>query len=155
VLNDLLKRDIKVGRIQVSAALKADIAPNPVDRGKTIEAFKQFNESTYLHQVVARQEDGSLKRYPDLPEALMDARNNDTREWRSHFHVPLFMKDYGVLQSTQSDIEKVLSLQKEKPFSSYLEVETYTWEVLPKETRLPITESIARELQWVQARLEE
>jgi hypothetical protein len=75
--------------------------------------------------------------------------NAMTREWRSHFHVPLFVEDYGALQSTQSDIEKVLSVQKTKPFAPYLEVETYTWEVLPKELRLPLKESIVRELQWV------
>lgn len=149
VLTELEFQQIKVGRIQISAALKADMAPNPVDRDRTVAAFKQFNESTYLHQVVARQEDGSLKRYPDLPEALADARNINTREWRSHFHVPLFVEDYGVMQSTQSDIVNMLSLHKQKRFSEFLEVETYTWEVLPKEMRLPLTESIVRELAWV------
>ena len=155
VLNELAMQGIKVGRIQVSAALKADLAPNPVDRGKVVEAFRQFNESTYLHQVVARQEDDSLKRYPDLPEALDDAKHPTTREWRSHFHVPLFVRDYGVLQSTQADIQKVLSLQTRKQFSSYMEVETYTWEVLPDKLRLPLKESIVRELQWVQSLLKE
>lgn len=149
VIRELEIQEIKVGRIQISAALKGDMAPNPVDRGKTADAFRQFNESTYLHQVVARQEDDTLKRYPDLPEALQDVQNAATREWRSHFHVPLFVEDYGVLQSTQSDIKKVLAVQKTKPFSRYLEVETYTWEVLPKELRLPLKESIVRELQWV------
>lgn len=149
VLAELEKNNINVGRIQISAALKGDIAPNPVDRGKVVSAFAQFNESTYLHQVVARQEDGTLQRYPDLPEALTDANNLLTREWRSHFHVPLFVEDYGALQSTQADIETVLQLQKKKPFSKFMEVETYTWEVLPDKLRLPLEESIVRELQWV------
>ena len=153
MIRELDMQEIKVGRIQISAALKADMAPNPVDRGKTVEAFRQFNESTYLHQVVARQEDGSFIRYPDLPEALQDANAASTREWRSHFHVPLFVKDYGLLQSTQADIEKVLSIQKTKPFSPFMEVETYTWEVLPDKLRLPMKESIVRELQWVIALL--
>ncbi len=153
ILKELELQHIKVGRIQISAALKADIAPNPIDRGKTVDAFRQFNESTYLHQVVARQENGSLRRYPDLPEALADANDPRTREWRSHFHVPLFSEDYGALQSTQSDIVKVLQLQREKPFSDFLEVETYTWEVLPKEMRLPLKDSIGRELEWVKAKL--
>lgn len=151
ILAELQLQQIKVGRIQISAALKADMAPNPIDRDKTIAAFKEFNESTYLHQVVARQEDGSLKRYPDLPEALADARDVNTREWRSHFHVPLFVEDYGVMQSTQSDIATVLSIHKQKPISEFLEVETYTWEVLPTEMRLPLKESIVRELEWVKS----
>ncbi len=155
VLDGLASNGIQVGRIQISAALKADMAPNPVDRSRAVDAFRQFNESTYLHQVVARQEDGSLVRYPDLPEALGNAKEAGTREWRSHFHVPLFVKDYGVLQSTQSDIQKVLSIQKKKPFSRYMEVETYTWEVLPEKLRVPLKESIVRELQWVDALLKE
>jgi len=149
VISKLAHHGIKIGRIQISAALKGDIAPNPVDRGKVVSAFRLFNESTYLHQVVARQEDGSFKRYPDLPEALEDANNSLTREWRSHFHVPLFVEDYGALQSTQEDIRRVLALQRQKHLSQFLEVETYTWEVLPEKLRLPLKESIVRELQWV------
>lgn len=140
---------IRIGRFQVSAALKADIAPNPIDREMTIRAFRAFDESTYLHQVVARQDDGTLLSYPDLPEALKDAHNIGTREWRSHFHVPLFISDYGVLKSTQDDILKVLALYRENPRTPWLEVETYTWEVLPESMRLPIRESIVRELRWV------
>ncbi len=153
ILGELEMQSIRVGRVQVSAALKADMAPNPADRSKTVEAFKPFNESTYLHQVVARMEDQRLKRYPDLPEALEDAGNPMTREWRSHFHVPLFIEDYGVLRSTQSDIVEVLKLLKAKRFAEFLEVETYTWEVLPEAMRLPLQDSIVRELQWVQRQL--
>ena len=153
-LQELESVGVKIGRFQVSAALKADMAPNPIDRDKVIEAFKPFNESTYLHQVVARQEDGSQLSYPDLPEALADARNIGTREWRSHFHAPLFVSDYGVLQSTQNDILEVLRFQRERQRTAWLEVETYTWEVLPRQMRLPIDESIMRELQWVQTALE-
>jgi hypothetical protein len=116
-----------------------------------IDAFRQFNESTYLHQVVARQENGTLQRYPDLPEALSDAGNAMTREWRSHFHVPLFVEDYGALQSTQADIRKMLAVHKAEPVSPFMEVETYTWEVLPANLRLPLKDSIARELEWVLA----
>lgn len=155
VLKELDAKNIKVGRIQISAALKGDMAPNPIDRGKVVDAFRQFNESTYLHQVVARQEDGSFNRYPDLPEALEDANNALAREWRSHFHVPLFVEDYGALQSTQSDIQQVLAIQKQNRFSSFMEVETYTWEVLPSKLRLPLKESIVRELQWVTRLLSE
>jgi hypothetical protein len=152
IIEELEAQSIKVGRIQISAALKADIAPNPTNREKAMKAFQQFNESTYLHQVVARLEDGTFKRYPDLPEALDDMNNALTREWRSHFHVPIFIGDYGVLHSTQADIEEVLNLLKEKTFCEYLEVETYTWEVLPQEMRVPMVDSIVRELDWVVGR---
>jgi len=149
VVRQLKERKIKVGKIQISAALKATMPDEQLKREPVIKAFRQFDESTYLHQVVARQADGSLKRYPDLPEALNDGNNASTREWRSHFHVPLFVQDYGLLKSTQDDIRTVLSIQREQPFTNHLEVETYTWEVLPDALKAPLSESIIREMEWV------
>ncbi|MEQ8533320.1 MAG: xylose isomerase, partial [Imperialibacter sp.] len=148
VVSKLNASGIKTGKIQISAALKAPMALR-AGRNPVIVAFKGFNESTYLHQVVARTQNDGFKRYPDLPEALANADNQDIKEWRSHFHVPLFVEDYGVLKSTQEDIVKVLDLQKAKPFTHHLEIETYTWEVLPDGLKLPIDESIVREMKWV------
>ena len=140
---------IKTGKIQISAALKAILPENVADRNNYIHAFKKFNEPVYLHQVIARKKDGKLSSYPDLDPALADALNPDVVEWRAHFHVPLFVSSYGVLQSTQADIEKVLSIHDRNMFTFHLEIETYTWEVLPDDMRLPIHESIIREMQWV------
>ena len=149
----LTQKDIRVGKIQVSAALKALMPADPEKRKRVIAAFEQFNESTYLHQVLARQKNGELKKYRDLPEALQQAGDPSTAEWRSHFHVPLFVETYGVLQSTQQDIVNVLNLHKQKSFTRHLEIETYTWDVLPDALKLPMAESIIRELQWVTSSL--
>jgi hypothetical protein len=149
VVRQLREKKIKVGKIQISAALKAIMPDRPADRELVVKSFRQFNESTYLHQVVARMADGSFNHYPDLPEALNDASNPSTKEWRSHFHVPLFIQDYGLLKSTQDDIREVLSIQCKQPFTQYLEVETYTWEVLPDALKVPLSESIIREMEWV------
>lgn len=148
-VQQLRELGIRVGKIQLSAALKAVLSKDEGQRAAVTQTFQQFNEPVYLHQVVARQENGTLKRYADLPDALADANNAATTEWRAHFHVPLFIENYGVLQSTQKDIEEVMALQKQQPFTSHLEVETYTWEVLPKEMQLPVNESIIRELEFV------
>ncbi|MGN6490833.1 MAG: metabolite traffic protein EboE [Agriterribacter sp.] len=140
---------IQTGKIQISAALKADMNADVSGRKPVIDAFSQFNESTYLHQVVARTNEGALIRYKDIPEAIQDAYAPSVAEWRAHFHVPVFIYEYGVLQSTQKDIEDVLKLHQQNPFTQHLEVETYTWEVLPEEIRLPQTQSIIREMKWV------
>jgi len=149
VVRQLREKKIKTGKIQISAALKAEMPADKNKRDAVLQAFRQFNESTYLHQVVARETGSELKRYPDLPEALADADNAAAREWRSHFHVPLFVQDYGLLRSTQEDIQTVLALQSAAPFTQHLEVETYTWEVLPDALKLPLAESIVREMEWV------
>ena len=148
VLDKLKEYGLRVGKIQISAALKAQFPNDPAGRTAIRQAFEQFNEPTYLHQVVARSSDNTLMRFPDLPEALA-ALNDQHSEWRSHFHVPLFVADYGVLQSTQDDIVEVLKLQAERRFTNQLEVETYTWGVLPDDLKKELVDSIEREMKWV------
>lgn len=140
---------IRIGKIQISAALKADLPADTVNRQSVTQAFKSLVESTYLHQVVARQNDGQLLHYPDLPEALEHINQPEVAEWRTHFHVPLFVPSYGVLNSTQDAIREVLSILKKTPITRHLEVETYTWEVLPKDIQVGLAQSIIRELEWV------
>ncbi len=153
VIDELEAKGIKVGKIQISAALKADLPEGSGTRQGIREAFERFDEPTYLHQVVAKITGGNVIRYADLPEALGDFDNPLATQWRAHFHVPIFTQDYGLVQSTQSDIVEVLSIQKKKPFTNHLEAETYTWTVLPDEKKLPIGDSIARELNWVKEQL--
>ncbi len=149
IIQEVLKSGIKIGKIQISAALKGVMNKDILARQNIKESFAKFNEPTYLHQVVAKKNDGELLRYPDLPEALSDYDNPKVDEWRAHFHVPIFEEDFGSLQSTQKDIKEVLRVQKTKNFTNHLEVETYTWDVLPASLKLPLQESVTRELQWV------
>ncbi|MEO8961120.1 MAG: metabolite traffic protein EboE [Ginsengibacter sp.] len=153
-INLLAEKSIKVGKIQISAALKADMNSPEIKTESIKENFSRFNEPVYLHQVVARTKDGNLLRYPDLPEALNEKDNSLISEWRAHFHVPVFAKKFDLLSSTHDEIIEVLSIQKKKPFTNHLEVETYTWEVLPQNLRLPLRDSIIRELQWAKDILE-
>ena len=149
IIDELEEKGLKVGKIQISAALKADLSSDETERKAILTTFEKFNEPTYLHQVIAKTKAGALLRYRDLPNALIDGNNANVEQWRAHFHVPIFTEQLGLLQSTQSDIVEVLQINKNKPFSSHLEVETYTWGVLPDEKKLPINQSIARELNWV------
>ena len=143
---------LKIGKIQISAALKG-IFPKE-GRETVTNAFAAFNEEIYLHQVIARLSNDQKVHYPDLPGALADAGRPDLEEWRAHFHVPVFIQDFGVLASTRDDISRVLALQAAKPFTQHLEVETYTWEVLPPALKQEMGGSIAREMKWVLQQLE-
>ncbi|MGN7820075.1 metabolite traffic protein EboE [Chitinophaga sp. 22536] len=149
VLEQLRLYGLKVGKLQISAALKAGLPAAAEARQKVIDAFRPFNEPVYLHQVIGRKTDGSLVRYPDLPQALEDAGNTDVVEWRSHFHVPVFADRFEVLHSTQSDIVDVLTLQRQQPFTAHMEVETYTWDVLPQGLKEEMAVSVSRELNWI------
>lgn len=150
VFERLRETGIRVGRIQVSSALQLDLTSR---REEKLEAISAFHEPVYLHQVVARTNTGALLHFTDLDKALA-AGTEDHREWRVHFHVPLFIASYGLLNATQHDIQEVLGLQKERLVTSCLEVETYTWSVLPPALQIPVSDSIARELTWVKQQLE-
>ncbi|MFN3996700.1 metabolite traffic protein EboE [Algoriphagus sp.] len=146
---------IQIGKIQISAALKVSIPETPNGKFSLGKKLQSFVESTYLHQVVAKQEDGMLKSYSDLPQALATLADTKEKEWRIHFHVPVFMENYGSFSSTQETISIVLKEILSNPeITQHLEVETYTWEVLPEDTRLSLGESIARELGWVIGEME-
>jgi hypothetical protein len=153
VIRQLSEKGIKIGKIQISAALKKETGP-VAQRTALKDAFLKYQEGVYLHQVIAKRTDGELLRYPDLPEALADYENPLVAEWRAHFHVPVFAEDFGAMQSTQDDIIRVLQIQQNDGITQHLEVETYTWEVLPAELKLPIQESIIRELNWVKEQLD-
>jgi len=140
--------DIQIGKIQVSAALK--ILFNEVDAEDIWDSLAQFNEPTYLHQVT-EQISGKVKTYNDLP-IVLEARNDFT-ELRAHFHVPIFLERFGKLWSTQDHILKVVEYLKVNPVSEHLEIETYTWDVLPKELKRDLSESIVREIDWLKERL--
>ena len=145
---------IKIGKIQISAALKALLPETPNARFSLGKRLQEFAESTYLHQVVARKEEGGYTSYADLPQALEHLPNSLEKEWRVHFHVPVFLENYGTFQSTQEEISIVLKEILSNPdLTKHLEVETYTWEVLPADTHLTLGESIARELSWVMEKL--
>lgn len=140
---------IKVGKIQISSALRIPLEDDFTQRFDMKQLLEQFSESTYLHQVLQRNDDGSITQYPDLPQALSHIYAPKAREWRVHFHVPIFIETYGGLFSTQETIHKTFDLLKDNAFCDHLEVETYTWDVLPGDLKLDLLESIDRELKWV------
>lgn len=133
---------IRVPKIQVSAGLRV---ATPGD--ESIAALRAFAESVYLHQTVVRRGD-ELLRFTDLPDALDWRPGGD--EWRVHFHVPIFQETFGPhFDGTQAFLRELLALQAAEPLAPHLEVETYTWDVLPAEHRtLPVADAVARELRW-------
>lgn len=143
---------IAIAKLQLSSALIV----RPVT-GAAIEALRPFADPVYLHQVVERSSAG-LRRFIDLPDAMADFLANpdgdDEREWRIHFHVPIFRRDLPPFASTQAFLDDILALHRAAPISPHLEVETYTWSMLPAAYRDDdMTTAIARELAWVRDRL--
>ena len=129
---------IRVGKAQLSAALRVP----PAARAE----LERFAEPVYLHQVTQRNADGTLTAWPDLPEAL--AAGGNGHEWRVHFHVPIFLAGYGGLASTQDHLRETIELVRDRRACDQLEIETYTWDVLPADLKASSVDSIAREYEW-------
>jgi sugar phosphate isomerase/epimerase len=143
-LSALSAAGIRIGKVQVSSALRAKRAE--------FGALAAFDEPTYLHQVVARDDAGALARFDDLPAFLTLPREALARfeECRVHFHVPIFAERAEGCGTTRSFLEQALPLL---PPGTPLEVETYSWNVLPAAARAgSVAESIVRELRWAQAK---
>ncbi|MCU0445722.1 MAG: metabolite traffic protein EboE [Microscillaceae bacterium] len=153
VLAKLQNQNIAIGKFQISSALRADLS-NWSNNPLIFNDLQKFNESTYLHQVIAQKPDKQLVQYNDLHWALTQQDQIEFSEWRIHFHVPLFMEKYGHLESTQSDVKTVLNYLKSAHYTQHLEVETYTWDVLPEDLQTDLASSIEREIKQVLAWLE-
>ena len=138
---------IRISKIHLSSALQ--LAPDDASRAW----LRRFADDTYLHQVVARTADGSLRRDRDLDVAL--AQPEGDREWRIHFHVPLHATALAHGQTTASHLLGLLDLLAKQPgLCPHLEMETYTWEVMPEELRAgSVVEQLVREYGWTLAEL--
>jgi hypothetical protein len=136
---------INVGKVQISAALR--LPPNA-----GVEAVHQlaaFAEDRYLHQTMI-QRDGRTTFYEDLPLALQSTGNGPGGEWRVHFHVPIYLREFGLLQATQDDIGACLGAVADDV--RHFEVETYAWGVLPPALRQgELADGIAQEMHWFRA----
>ncbi len=140
---------IQIGKIQISAALQVNVPEDAKQRRQVVERLRPFAESTYLHQVIERDINGDLHHYQDLETALPNFEHTTSTEWRIHFHVPIFIHDYQLLHSTQEDIVTVLDLLRTNHACNHLEIETYTWDVLPEGMKLDLLASLVREYDWV------
>ena len=64
--------------------------------------------------------------------------------------MPVFLADLGELGSTQDTLLATLRALSAEHLSPHLEVETYTWDVLPQELKTGSkADDIARELAFV------
>ncbi|MEO1095337.1 MAG: metabolite traffic protein EboE [Cyanobacteria bacterium J06638_28] len=143
------KAGIAIGKFQLSSAIRIPIPADTSQRQLLRQQLEPFAESTYLHQVIEQRSPNTLQHYPDLSDALPALNTTDATEWRTHFHVPIFIDRYPPFASTQDHITAILQQLPHVPDCTHLEIETYTWDVLPPDMKLDIVASIQREYEWV------
>lgn len=148
-IHNLQRHRIKISKLHLSSALKT------TPTKQVCETLQAFADDVYLHQVVARDEAGNLTRFKDLPEALdsqasFEQENPSPPEWRIHFHIPLHSPDIELFGNTSDHLLGVLDILAQNPsLCSHLEMETYTWEVLPAELKnRTVVDQLAGEYDW-------
>jgi sugar phosphate isomerase/epimerase len=150
-LQALADAGIPVFKLQEAAALRV---PNVTK--ETVDAMRPFADTVYLTQTIEKS-DGKLTHYLNLEDAFAAFEKNPklTREWRTHVHVPVFLDKIGEhFETTRFAIEDALKFHKKNKLSPQLEIETYTWDVLPASMKSgDIVDYVQRELDWVKGQL--
>lgn len=155
-ISQIERAGIRINKVHLSCAIDAR---NPLDEAVQA-ALKSYIEPRYMHQTIARcmsgdRQESGFVRFADLSEEFLASPPLEFKEakaWRVHYHVPISEKEIGPLFTTRLDLEEALAAVKLLPYAPHLEVETYTWNVLPGQPRTPaVITGLAKELQTANA----
>jgi sugar phosphate isomerase/epimerase len=154
-VRELNAAGVRINKVHITCAIRLeDPAANEAGR----QALSEYVEPRYLHQTFVRRRDGSLLAHVDLSRPLCEQPPEefaDADEWRVHFHVPVNAESLGPLETTRGDLRAALRAVAELEYAPHLEVETYTWGVLPGEEQPDLVEGLVGELSATRELLEE
>ncbi len=145
-LSSLVDAGVPILKLQAASALRV-----PHVNPEVVAELDAFTDTIYLSQTTERR-DGVEIHHLHLADAIADYVRDpgNAREWRTHFHLPVFLDDLGSFGTTRSGIEDAMRLHVATPLSEHLEIETYTWDVLPAHLKTgDIVDYVSRELEWV------
>jgi hypothetical protein len=140
---------VPIFKLQEAAALYVP----EVTQG-AVDTLKKYAKTIYLTQTMEKR-NGKLNRFLNLDDAIAAfEKDPGPREWRIHIHVPVFLDDLGPFRTTRFAIADALRFHKQRPLSRQLEIETYTWDMLPESLKTgDIVEYVCREIDWVRGEL--
>ena len=149
-LQKLVDAGIPIFKLQEAAAIYV-----PEVNQVIVDELARYADTIYLTQTIEKK-DGRFNRFLNLEDAFAAwEKDPGPREWRTHIHVPVFLDDLGAFRTTRFAIEDALAFHKASPLSRQLEIETYTWDVLPAHLKTgDIVDYVCRELEWVRGQLE-
>jgi hypothetical protein len=154
-LKMLAEARLPVVKLQASVALEAAQPSGSATR----RALSGFVEPRYLHQTREASATGALCGTDDLDEALRGDALPGEAPWRVHFHVPLHARVEPPLAGTHDVLVRTLMevFGGGSAVTDHVEVETYTWQVLPARERPrdagELARGIAAEVAWAREEL--
>ena len=151
----LNQAEIRINKVHITCALRL---VDPANNAEARETLAHFVEPRYLHQLFARTQQDRILATVDLSRPLALEPPDDylnAQEWRVHFHVPVNAESLGPLLTTRDDLKRALAAVAELNYAPHLEVETYTWVVLPGENQMPLIDGLTEELKATRSLLTE
>ena len=146
---DLLEaNDIRIEKVHISNAIELQ---NPAENREGRTALAQYAEPRYLHQTYARLADGRILTRDDLHPADVHRPESEYTDfdraeaWRIHFHVPVNARQLGPLHTTHTELRQAIRRVAALPYAPHLEIETYTWEVLPEGQSVDLVAGLCQE----------
>jgi sugar phosphate isomerase/epimerase len=152
-ISEIDRAGVRINKIHITCAIELE---HPATNLEGRRALARYVEPRYLHQTKARLADGRVLAVLDLDRALSaDAPPEflNAERWRVHFHVPVDAERLGPLKTTRADLRTALAAVKSLSYAPHLEVETYTWEVLPDRPAVDLIDGLTRELTATRALL--
>jgi hypothetical protein len=148
-LQQLVDAGVPIFKLQEAAALHV-----PEVTQEIVDVLRPYSRTIYLTQTLEKK-DGRLTKFLNLEDAFAAWESDPgPREWRVHIHVPVFLDDLGAFHSTRFAIEDALAFHKATPLSRQLEIETYTWDMLPESVKSDdIVDYVCREIEWAREEL--
>jgi len=142
---ELNRNQIRINKVHITCAIDL---PNPAQNKEGREFLADFAEPRYLHQTFRNSSTGTVSEV-DLTAEF--ARNPpaawlEADSWRIHFHVPVHADSLGPLSTTRADLKKAISAVAALEYAPHLEVETYTWTVMPGKDLPDVCDGLTEEL---------
>lgn len=154
-IRKLAEAEIRINKVHITNAIEL---PDPANNVEGRAALAKYAEPRYLHQTFAKVGKRKLVRRIDLDRELCEnpsERFRGAESWRVHFHVPVDRETLGPLATTRPDLVRALAAVQNLDYAPHLEVETYTWEVLPDGGATNLVDGFAQELRSTQQLLNE
>lgn len=144
-ITELKSNDIRINKVHITCAIRVE---SPAGRPAALAQLAKYVEPRYLHQTFARTSAGTIS-LTDLSHEFCSSPPDNfaaADEWRVHFHVPVHLESLGELKTTRDDLKLALQSVAALEYAPHLEVETYTWSVLPIREQNELIDGLVREL---------
>ncbi|HIH2762444.1 MAG TPA: metabolite traffic protein EboE [Candidatus Azoamicus sp. MARI] len=141
---DLIRQlKIKIGRVQVSSAIKIKNINN-----KNFTHLTFLKKSPFLHQSLIKMKNLTFIKTNDFKNIKI-INNNLIKEIRIHCHVPIYIKKIlKYFETTQKELKNSLINIIKHNDTRNLEIETYTYNILYKKKNNKI-KSMIKEYNWI------